>query len=83
MSKKIIYECDIKNCGNTENIIEAAIQCIRTTDTTEGRACKRYLVREKIDICEECYNKILNGAYVTVYGAQGYNTFELHECHKK
>ena len=83
MSKEIIYKCDIRGCENTEKVKEEILSCIRTTDTTEGRPCDRHLVREKLDICEQCYDKILHGAYVIVYGAQGYNTFELHECYKK
>jgi hypothetical protein len=84
--KQEIYICDIKGCKNTSKtseISQTTIQCIRTTDMTEGRPCNRYLDRENIDICKKCYDKILHGAYVIAYGAQGYNTFELHEHYKK
>jgi len=73
--------CDIEKC-NSENCNERKIQCIRTTDTTEGRPCNRYFETNKIDICEDCYSELLRGGFIIVYGAQGYNSYELYKREK-
>ena len=73
-----IYICDIcKNKLNQNNEIKLKfnIQVIFHTEQTEGRNVNPYLSNEKIDICQKCYNKVLEGNYIHGNGAQGCNNY--------
>jgi hypothetical protein len=71
--KKEIWSCDV--CKKEGRIEAIEIQVIFTTDQTEGRSISPYLSREKVEICQDCMNKILQGNYLFAHGAQGYNTY--------
>ena len=76
--EKII--CDVKNCITKKEDVQVIfknidIQVIFETDQTDGITSKPYLENIKLDLCENCKNKILNGNYLYAYGAQGYNTY--------
>jgi len=69
-----IVKCDILDCGK-ENSKEHKLQVIFETEQTEGRSCKPYLSNELVDLCDECFSKVLKGQYIFAYGAQGYNKY--------
>lgn len=72
------YFCDICK-KETNNITTKTIQVIFQTEQTEGRNCKPYLSNVNLDICPECFKKILNGKAVLAWGAQGYNEYKINE----
>ena len=51
------------------------IQVIFETEQTEGRTTKPYLSEEKIDICQKCLDKVLDGNYLHATGAMGHNNY--------
>ena len=80
MSTEIIRRCDV--CG-AQNAKQIELDVIFTTEQTEGRSCKPYLKRNKIDICDECKDKILKGGvYIHAAGAQGYNKYFFKKMEK-
>lgn len=77
--KKEVCTCDIKGCSNQVTLNRSLpIQVIFTTDQTEGRGVKPYLDNVRLDICEDCLEKLVkNQKYIIASGAQGYNTYIL------
>lgn len=74
MSRHSICKCDL--CEKVSPEFQSKeIQVIFTTDQTEGRSTLPYLSNERIDICGNCLNKVLEGNYIFAEGAMGYNNF--------
>lgn len=74
--KTTIINCDIKDCTNVSNREEPLeLDVIFTSEQTEGRSCPPYLSSEKVDLCPQCINKVLEGNYIWANGAQGHNTY--------
>lgn len=48
-----------------------------TTEQNEGTACAPYFDNETVDICPECFDKLLKQWPITATGAQGYNTYRM------
>lgn len=74
--KKIItkYYCDV--CKKETNNEEIDIQVIFTTEQNEGRSCYPHLCNEKLNICDDCMEKILfDGNYIFASGGMGINTY--------
>lgn len=67
--------CDV--CGSKEKVTDKIkLQVVFTTEQTEGRSCPNYLSDQKVDLCEHCYNIILeDGEYLFAHGAMGHNTY--------
>lgn len=61
---------DAKPRGDRQNF-----QVIFTTDQTEGRSREPYLSMERVDLCDECYAKVLDGNGLFGSGAQGHNQY--------
>lgn len=81
MSQQILNKCDI-----CDNLIEdkkekfrKTIQIIFKNEQTEGYPCKPYLSNDTIDICDNCYEYILEGNYLFGKGAQGCNKYYFKE----
>ena len=72
--KQVNYICDICKKGNCIHH-DFELQVIFITEQNEGRNSKPYLETVKIDLCEECISKILNGQSVFASGAMGYNKY--------
>lgn len=53
------------------------MQVIFTTDQDEGRATKPYFSIGDLDLCKKCQEKALEGNYIYVTGAQGYNKYSF------
>lgn len=67
-------QCDI--CKEQNKVENKVVPVIFHTEQTEGRTTEPYLVFEKIDVCEKCYEFILNhNCILNAYGAQGHNTY--------
>lgn len=76
MKKEIIY-CDVceKEKPWEESYTPKNLDVIFTTDQEEGRSCKPYLSKEKLDICNKCYSILLEGNYIFASGAMGHNKY--------
>jgi len=46
------------------------------TDQTEGRPTEPYIYQQKIDVCNECLEKIIK---IRAYGAMGNNTYMIQK----
>lgn len=94
MATKKIITCDIKDCkaelsyselhsshkSDGSKNLQVRYSMIWTTDTTEGRSTKPYIMSECLDICDKCKQRILDsGKYIQAWGAQGVNTFEIND----
>lgn len=67
------FYCDI--CGaECENVKQITYPVVFLTDQTEGRSSKPYIDYSKLDVCENCCEKILK---VSAVGAMGYNKYSL------
>lgn len=71
--KKEIFSCDI--CKIECEVHNKQLQIIFTSEQTEGRPTKPYLCMSKLDICNDCLDKVISGKAIFAHGAQGYNTF--------
>lgn len=71
--KRTVVSCDIcekedSNCKQVEYPV------LFYTEQTEGRLCNPYISQQKIDLCDDCFNKVIK---VKAHGAQGCNMYEL------
>ena len=71
------YKCDIEDCDNTATFINERFQVIFRTEQTEGRPIKGSLSIQKLDICKNCYEKLISGMSINAYGAQGFNKYYI------
>lgn len=73
-----VFKCDVcKNeLKNYTSGLKKNVPVIFLTDDTEGKSCEPYLVFEKLDICDECYTKMLKySSILNATGAQGHNDY--------
>jgi hypothetical protein len=78
--QKTIILCDVceqgaMNCEGGKRNQE--IQVIFTTEQEEGRTSPAYLSMTKLDLCCDCFMKVLNGNYIYAQGAMGHNSYEF------
>ena len=69
------YICDVCK-KEVEKVTEVNYPVIFHTDQTEGRSCSPYISKEKLDLCDECAEKLL---ILHGWGAQGINQYEIHK----
>ena len=72
------YKCDIEDCDNTATHINEKIQVIFRTEQNEGTPINGSLSIEKLDICKDCYEKLISGKIINAYGAQGFNKYYIN-----
>lgn len=79
--KQETYFCDIKDCGHqiVTNRKKISLHVIFHTEQTEGRGIDPYLSPEQLDLCDECYSRVLNGVAIHGSGAMGYNEYYFEE----
>jgi len=78
--QKVIISCDIKEQEHSGEAKQHTLTVIFLTDQEEGRSCKPYISRNTIDMCESCFNKMIQERrLVTVIGAMGYNDYYLNK----
>lgn len=53
------------------------------TEQNEGTPCEPYFNINTLDICPECYDRLLNQWPIVAFGAQGYNTYESKGAEEK
>lgn len=71
LTKTICDVCNLKTSNEAVNI-----QVIFTTEQNEGKPCAPYLQSEKLDLCNNCLNKVLHdGYYIFAEGAMGSNKY--------
>lgn len=69
--------CDV--CQQETNNKKIDIQVIFLTEQDEGRCVKPYLCNEKLNLCDNCMNTILDGQYIFAEGAMGCNRYWFEE----
>ena len=76
--KHVHTSCDI--CNSQEPTQSKMFQMIREFDDCDGRTYYKHLSESTIDICNECYSKILiSGKYLTDYRVMGYGEIKINE----
>ena len=79
--KKTKYTCDIDGCNNEikeHRYIEMRLTAIFITNQTDGASSEPYLDDIIIDMCADCYLKmLLTRMYIVAIGAQGHNQHYL------
>lgn len=75
MSTRTIVSCDIQGCEKNADHKQKTISVRFTTEQTEGRSTTPYLSGEKLDLCEEHYQKYIDNLPLTGSGAMGYNEY--------
>ena len=81
MIRRVVIEkciCDVCK-KEVEKVTEVNYPVIFHTDQTEGRSCIPYISKEKLDLCDECAEKLL---ILHGWGAQGINQYEIHKSPK-
>lgn len=71
--------CDVCGVSNAKGLVMESIKIsvIFTTEQTEGRPIDPHLSIEKVDLCQGCLDKILQGNMLFGSGAQGNNTYQF------
>ena len=59
--------------------MKKSIQCIFTTEQTEGRTIDPHLSNATMEICGDCYSHVVKGNYIWARGAMGHNTYYFKE----
>lgn len=67
--------CDVCK-KEVEKITTVNYPVIFHTDQTEGRSCSPYISQEKLDLCNECTERIL---MLDGWGAQGVNSYDTRK----
>lgn len=67
-----ITTCDL--CKEEKPVKEINYPIIFTTEQTEGRSVTPYISQAKLEVCDECIEKICK---ITAVGAQGCNTYRV------
>jgi hypothetical protein len=68
------HTCDI--CQKPATKMKQATSVVFTTEQTEGRYCTPYLVIMPLDLCGECFERIVCTTPLTAQGGQGHNIYE-------
>ena len=76
MKNPDVYLCDVCQDRITDiKLLRRKIQVIFTTEQTEGYSCEPHLCDETLDICKDCFEKVLHGNYIFGSGGMGYNKY--------
>lgn len=75
--RKYVIICDV--CGGEAKYETVDLHTIFTTEQTEGRSVDKYLSKQKLDLCENCMSKILDGNGLFGRGAMGNNRYWFQE----
>lgn len=69
--------CDIEDCDETAAHRQKVVSVAFQTDQTEGKYTTPYLSGERLDFCEDHYQRYIDTLPVVAAGAQGYNKFKF------
>ena len=70
--------CDVCK-KEVEKAIEVNYPVIFHTEQDEGKSCSPYISKEKLDLCNECAERIL---MLEGWGAQGVNRYAIRKTPK-
>lgn len=73
MATKIICTCDM--CGGDAKNEKRRIPVTFLSEQTEGKYCKPYLTYADMELCDTCYEIVIDKQPVVGIGAQGYNRY--------
>lgn len=77
----VIEKCICDVCKNeVEKITTVNYPVIFHTEQTEGRSCSPYISKEKLDLCDECAERVL---MLDGWGAQGVNSYAIRKQQKE
>lgn len=68
------YTCDI--CQEPAKFLQQRVPVVFITEQTEGRPCRPHLTAKTLDLCERCFQRIVDSYPLKASGAQGTNTYE-------
>lgn len=78
-----IWHCDLCNKESEEGIESLTVPHWFTTEQNEGKPITPYTTQKKMDLCDDCIEKVV---VVKGSGAQGYNKYNImhkvEEMHK-
>ncbi len=75
MSSTTTITCDIKGCDKDADHKQKTVSVRFTTEQNEGRSTTPYLSGEKLDLCDEHYQKYIDTLPLVGSGAMGFNDF--------
>ena len=81
MSTHTKVVCDIKGCGASP-ATPRKMPIVFTTERTEGRPFKPHFSNETLDLCDACFQRLIDEFPIYAHGAQGYNTYYFKERKK-
>lgn len=73
MATRTEHICD--KCGMPATLLKVNVPMRFTTEQTEGRPTKPYLEINKMDLCQPCMDRIIDGQPLSASGAQGHNQY--------
>ena len=77
----VIEKCICDVCKKeVERITTVNYPVIFHTEQTEGRSCSPYISKEKLDLCDECAERVL---MLDGWGAQGVNSYDIRKQPKE
>ena len=77
----VIEKCICDVCKKeVERITTVNYPVIFHTEQTEGRSCSPYISKEKLDLCDECAERVL---MLDGWGAQGVNSYYIRKQPKE
>ena len=77
----VIEKCICDICKKeVERITTVNYPVIFHTEQTEGRSCSPYISKEKLDLCDECAERVL---MLDGWGAQGVNSYDIRKQQKE
>lgn len=75
--RKIIELCSCDVCKKeTDKVTEVKYPVIFHTEQTEGKPCSPYISYDKIDLCDDCADRVL---LLDGWGGQGCNKYKIRE----
>lgn len=85
--RKTIITCDIDKCNREIKVIPhkehvtpeinkpKIYTVVFTTNQTDGASCVPYTDNKRLDLCDECLEKLILGNVIYARGVQGYNNY--------
>lgn len=71
--------CKVETSSIYKDIEPDYYHVIFSNEQTEGRACKPYLSKHKLDICHKCEAVMISGKMIFGKGVMGYNDYYFKE----
>lgn len=82
-SKVYWEEVDGDSCREITPWKQVNLSVLFKTEQNEGTSCEPYFSTETLDICPECYSRLLKQWPIIAFGAQGNNNYEFNGAEEK